>query len=330
MHEQKISVIIPVYNVAQYLRRCVNSVLNQTYRNIEVVLVNDGSTDNCGEICDEYLECDSRVKVIHQKNKGLSGARNTGLKIATGDYILFVDSDDWIDKYTCEYSISLVEHIQADALQFMSLYAYNIDDKPRRVNEKVCIFQNKDILQYYMKSTTDGSGDYSMCNCLFSSKVLSDLTFREGKINEDIDFKYKALSNCKKLIVTNRQLYYYFQPGESISVGGLKLKDFDLYESAEILYELTRCETYGTIAKLGYVKKARTALSLLCKIAYYGIADKNIDACNVINKLTQEHRSYLLTLLSAPLPMSRKFLAVLFAINFNLTKFCIDIVKKII
>lgn len=92
-----LSVIIPVYKVEKYLRQCVDSVINQTYKNLEIILVDDGSPDNCGKICDEYAEKDKRVKVIHQLNKGLSGARNTGTEQASGEYIAFVDSDDWLD-----------------------------------------------------------------------------------------------------------------------------------------------------------------------------------------------------------------------------------------
>ena len=97
-----LSVIIPVYKVEKYLRQCVDSVINQTYKNLEIILVDDGSPDNCGKICDEYAEKDKRVKVIHQLNKGLSGARNTGTEQASGEYIAFVDSDDWLDVHMYE------------------------------------------------------------------------------------------------------------------------------------------------------------------------------------------------------------------------------------
>ena len=110
MH-RKISVIIPVYKVEKYLKRCVESVVNQTYKNIEIILVNDGSPDKCGEICDKYARIDSRIKVIHKENGGLSSARNAGLDIASGDYIMFVDSDDWISEVSLE---KLYDYIEAD------------------------------------------------------------------------------------------------------------------------------------------------------------------------------------------------------------------------
>ena len=104
-----VSIIIPIYNVEQYLRRCVDSVLQQTLENIEIILVDDGSPDNCPLICDQYKAQDNRVKVVHKKNGGLSSARNAGLKIATGEYILFLDSDDWIEPETAEELVSIAE-----------------------------------------------------------------------------------------------------------------------------------------------------------------------------------------------------------------------------
>lgn len=104
-----ISVIIPVYKVEKFLHRCVDSVINQTYKNLEIILIDDGSPDNCGNICDEYAKKDTRIKVIHQENQGLSGARNSGLNIAKGEYIYFIDSDDYIKKNTLENMIKYSE-----------------------------------------------------------------------------------------------------------------------------------------------------------------------------------------------------------------------------
>ena len=105
---EKISIIVPIYNVEKYLEKCVESLINQTYKNLEIILVDDESPDNCPKICDDYINVDSRIKVIHQKNMGLSGARNSGIKIATGEYLVFQDSDDTLelnelDKYTKKY-----------------------------------------------------------------------------------------------------------------------------------------------------------------------------------------------------------------------------------
>ena len=111
---QKITVIMPVYNVENYLAEAIESVINQTYKNLEIILIDDGSTDKSGNICDEYEKIDSRIKVIHQENKGLSGARNAGIEVATGNYIMFIDSDDIFPKDACEKMLNYIEEKDAD------------------------------------------------------------------------------------------------------------------------------------------------------------------------------------------------------------------------
>ena len=325
---KKISVIIPVYNVEKYLRRCVDSVIAQTYDNLEIILVDDGSPDGCPQICDEYANKDSRIRVIHKKNGGLSSARNAALDSGlTGDYVTFVDSDDWIAKDYFEHGLELLNQTGADVLQVD--YSLANDDKVFKnepVSEQIEILEGKDILQYYLTTTTI-TGSYSVCRCLFSLHLTDGIRFREGKINEDIDWKYKVLQKAHKQVVTNRIMYFYYQSGNSISSGGLKQKDFQLREAAELLCDLTAKETYGTIAFLGKVKKARTAFSLLSKIAYFGIVDPAINKEIVVKELTSEHRKNVGLLLKSPMPISRKVLAVLFAINFSLTEWFIHVAK---
>lgn len=327
MKDIKISVIIPVYNVEKYLRRCVDSVLAQTYKNLEVILVDDGSQDESPAICDDYIRRDSRVIVLHKKNGGQSSARNAALGYPlSGEYVTFIDSDDWIAPDTYEYCVDLLNQYEADSVQFAIAMVSNENKKVLQPKECIQTFKGKEILQFYMYSTTILDG-YSVCRCLFSIESIRKERFREGKINEDIDFKYRVLENCKKFVVSNQYKYYYWQSGSSTSTGGLKMKDFQLYEAGDVLAELTAKETYGTIAKLGRVKQARTPLSLLCKIAYFGIADVSIDRNKTIHKLTKEHRRSLWMLLNSPLRFSRKVLAVLFALNFNLASACVKIAK---
>lgn len=118
MNKEFVSVIIPVYNVEKYIRKSIESVINQTYKNLEIIIVDDGSPDNCPTICDEYSQVDSRIKVIHQSNQGLSGARNTGISVATGDYLLFVDSDDYLNNNTVEKLVERMVSCSLDILGF--------------------------------------------------------------------------------------------------------------------------------------------------------------------------------------------------------------------
>ena len=168
-----------------------------------------------------------------------------------------------------------------------------------------------------------------MCRCVFDAPTAMRYRFREGKINEDIDWKYKVLRDCHTWVVSNQQKYFYWQGDESTSSGGLKRRDFQLREAADLLEEMASTETYGNIAFLGRVKKARTAFSLLSKIAYYGVADPAIDKKETVKELTREHRKNVGMLLKAPLPLSRKALAVMFATNYSLTEKVIRLAKKI-
>lgn len=325
----KISVIIPVYNVEKYLKRCVDSVLNQTYTNLEIILVDDGSPDRCPKICDDYRAQDNRVIVIHKDNGGLSSARNAALDYSlTGDYVTYVDSDDWIDPDTFEYCLNLLNKYKAECVQYEVNLTCFSNICPMQPSERVNIYYGKDVLQYFMLRSTIASGGYSVCSCLFQKQLLEGVRFREGKINEDIDYKFKIMQRCMKLVVTNQKKYNYFQSRDSMSSGGLKLRDFQLRESADILCDLASQEHYGTIAFLGKVKKARTAFSLLCKIAFYGISDTTIDKKQIIKDLLSEHRSNFITLMKSPIPMSRKVLVVMFFLNYKTTEVFVKIVKN--
>ncbi len=320
-----VSVIVPVYGVEKYLDRCVQTLLQQTYTPLEIILVDDGSPDRCPQLCDAYAQGHNNVVVVHKANGGLSSARNAGVAVAKGEYIAFVDSDDWVSEDAYQYAMKLMEDYGADCVQFDFIKASG-KQEVKQPEEKISVYQGKDILQYYMDSSTR-TGSYSVWKCLFRKKLIADICFREGKINEDIDYKYKALSVCRKLVISNQRKYVYFQSGDSLSTGGLKKRDFDLYEAADALCALTQQEDYGSIRFLGQVKKARTAFSLLCKIAFYGIADKSIEEKALIKKLQKEHRKNTITLLRGPIPVSRKLLALGFFVSYTLTKAAITVAK---
>lgn len=326
---KKISVIIPVYNVEKYLRRCVDSVLNQTYKDIEVILVDDGSPDGSPKICDEYAQRDCRVTVLHKENGGLSSARNAALDSPlSGDFITFVDSDDWIEPDTYEYCIKIIDQYRAECIQYEINLTDSQEHSVMQPLERINVYEGNDVLQYFMLRSTRASGGYSVCGGIYHRDLLKDFRFREGKINEDIDYKFKTMKRCQRLVVSNQKKYNYFQSGDTTSVGGLKRRDFQLREAADLLCDMASKESYGSIAFLGRVKKARTSFSLLCKIAYFGIADSTIDRRQTIRELTADHRKNVGTLLKAPIPISRKILTVLFAINFKMTETVIHLAKR--
>lgn len=329
MKVPKVSIIIPVYNVEKYLRRCVDSVLNQTYKNLEIILVDDGSPDGCPAICDEYTLQDKRIKVIHKGNGGSSSARNAALNSdLLGEFVTFLDSDDWIEPDMYEYMLSLVDNYDADVVEIKLQLAFSDNEKHIQSPEQIQVFWGEQILNEYMEVTTR-KGGFSCCIDLFKKEIIGNVRFREGKKCEDMDFKYLVLSQAKRYVKSNQVKYYYFQHGISISTGGLTKKDYEIYEASEILYNLTKNEDYGTIRKNGKISLAKAPLSILAKMAYYGIADNSLSKKEVLKMWMPLHRKNLLILINSHIRISRKILSVLLAINYTLTEYVLKFVKKI-
>lgn len=209
-----ISIIIPVYKVEKYLRQCVDSVLAQTYTNLEVILVDDGSPDNCGAICDEYAANDSRVKVIHKKNGGLASARNAGLDAVTGEYIAFVDSDDWIDSDMYETLLRLLLECDADIAEgsFRFYRPWKTENKTLECpnTQKVFTWEGAQILdRFYFGSDLFGDVSVIVCTKLYKAQLLRDLRFREGFVYEDSEFMPRVLHACRKLVKYDHSYYTY-------------------------------------------------------------------------------------------------------------------------
>ncbi len=234
MHDEaaKISVIIPVYKVEKYLDRCIESVVNQTYTNLEIILVDDGSPDRSGEICDAWAHRDKRIRVIHQKNGGLSAARNAGLDIACGDYIGFVDSDDYIhqDMYLSMYqkAISCRSDIVVCGFE-------RVDEKGNSISGAG--FSPNSESQFSTISTR------IMCvvwNKLYRGELFDCLRFPVGKVYEDVFVMPRLLQTSRNTNVIRESLYFYRQSADSITRSGNTVKKFDLceaYYEAVVFYE---------------------------------------------------------------------------------------------
>lgn len=234
-----ISIIIPVYNVEQYLHRCVDSVLNQTYKNLEIILVNDGSPDNCPFICDEYAKKDKRIIVVHKENGGLSSARNAGLEIVQGEYISFIDSDDWIHENYIEILYKNLHEKKADISICNFLEIADEEDPIINISNKLRIFNNIEALHelygaLYIQFVVSWAK-------LFKKYLFEELRFPNGKVHEDEFTSYKLLYNAKKIVYSNDQLYYYYQSKDSITRSGFKLKNkldvLEAYEEQALYFE---------------------------------------------------------------------------------------------
>lgn len=220
----KISVIVPVYKVEKYLRNCLNSILNQTYSNWEAILVDDGSPDDCGKICDEYAATDSRFKVIHKENGGLSSARNAANPYISGEYIFFLDSDDFLHREALALLIKLAIEYNADIVQCNFI---------RGCETSFPLINNKyDISEYDNKSIfTSFVAKIIVWNKLYRKNVVSGIKFPEGLINEDDFTTWKFYYRSKVIVTTTMPLYYYTINPNSIMSNMNKKPNFIHFEA---------------------------------------------------------------------------------------------------
>lgn len=230
--EKLISVIVPVYMVQDYLSECLESIINQTYRNLEIILVDDGSPDDCGKICDDYAKKDSRIKVIHKANGGVSDARNVGIANANGFYIGFVDSDDYLDNRFFEILISLIVEYDSDIAECYS-YSFQKGTRPciKNTNKVKCINSKQWI-------TETNLGNFLSCvvwNKLYKKDLFDGISFPIGMRFEDEATIYKIIFKAKKIVRIDSVLYFYRQWENSFTSQELDIKGFE--QKCSVLYE---------------------------------------------------------------------------------------------
>ena len=226
-----VSVIIPIYNVENYLERCLDSVINQTIKDIEIILVNDGSTDNSGAICNKYAEKDKRIIVINKKNGGLSDARNKGLDKASGKYIAFVDSDDFIHKDMLYKLVNQCEQLDCD-IAIGSHMRFSKIEEIKEV-EKIynpILFDSISAMSNYLADNEDKKIFTMVCDKIYKRELFDDIRFPYGKLYEDGFVTYKLLYKAKKIVYIEDILYYYYQRSGSIMNKGFTLKSLESYD----------------------------------------------------------------------------------------------------
>ncbi len=237
LSEEKITIIVAIYNIEKYLNNCIKSIINQSYKNLQILLIDDGSKDTSGKICDKYAKLDERIEVIHKRNGGLSDARNTGITLANGKYISFIDGDDYIYPtfYINLYNLILkysADISECDFLRVNEDYIENIEDLILKENNKLKI-ENKIIDNKKALHELFGTRSHPyikkvvVWNKLFSYNVLKNIQFPIGKLHEDEYTTYKILNNSQKIITTNKILHGYIQTKNSIMRRQIKQKRID-------------------------------------------------------------------------------------------------------
>lgn len=285
MNDPLISVIIPIYRVEAYLKRCVDSVLAQTYPRLQVILVDDGSADNCPNICDKYAAMDGRIEVIHQANAGVSNARNKGLKMAKGEYILFIDSDDYIAPDMCEKLLALIKQEQADMAVCNITYTYphKSDFTPSPVFKTPGTRISSE--QALVLAITEHSfGDTGIWNKLFARELLTDFSFKEGVRSEDFWALCDLFPKASKIVYTPQSFYYYFQNPAGVTASRNLRARIDSYQAVKHFIEVCRRQDYQAALKAveyRYLDAAVVAafLILLC--------DKKENYKDVFNEIVE-------------------------------------------
>lgn len=240
-----ISVIVPVYKAEPYLDKCISSIVNQTYKNLEIILVDDGSPDNCPAMCDSWAKKDNRIHVIHKPNGGLSDARNAGMSVATGELMTFVDSDDWISPDMYEYLYQRLIEDGSDIAACGVQLIWENGTSPRMLTcEGNCVLNREEAMQAIIEESWLKQ---PVVYKIYKTKLIKDVMFPAGKYHEDVFWSYQAVGRAQKVSVSDHIGYYYLQRGGSIMGEGYSLKRLDAIE--------------GKVQRCAYMRKRFPALS---------------------------------------------------------------------
>lgn len=306
-----ISVIVPVYNVEQYLEKCVNSIINQTYKNLEIILVDDGATDSSGNMCDELARSDNRIKVYHKENGGLSDARNYGVERATGDYIGFVDSDDYIDSEMYEklYEAIKKENVDVAECSLKVIYPGKIelftDEKYYKVLGKT---------EYLEEYLTIKKIFGSVWTKLIKSDVAKKLVFPKGKLYEDTYYAYDLIEKVDRYVIMNNPYYNYLMRENSITNAKFNPRILDLIEIVEKFHKTTY-ENYPGLKEAADCRKMYAYFSVLNSILLEENYRDNEYYSEILNYFK---RNYISLLKNKYINHNRKLSVILIKLNIDL------------
>ena len=264
----KVSVIVPIYKVQDYLNKCIDSIINQSYKNLEIILVDDGSPDRCGEIIDLYEKQDNRIKVFHKKNGGLSDARNYGMNFITGDYVIFVDSDDWLSEDMVSNLIKTSLELNADIVQSGFYYAYEdylLYDNRYYLENMRPVVLNRDELMYEL--VINEKVKNFAWGKLYKSALIKDISFKIGVLFEDVFWAHKVMDRVDKYVIIHKPMYYYRQRKDSI-VSTYTERNLDILKGLKERHEFIE-KNYASLINESYKIIFKTSL-----IHYYLLIKK--------------------------------------------------------
>ncbi|MEI2396969.1 glycosyltransferase family 2 protein, partial [Paenibacillus phytohabitans] len=258
-----VSVIIPIFNVERYLSKCIDSIINQSYIQLEIILVDDGSPDKSGDICDYYKDADSRIIVIHKINGGLSSARNAGLESATGEYIVFVDSDDWIDEFMIEDMVNTAYSENADIVQcgFRRVNENGSLKNEFRLKDETFIGEEEILKNYFQQNKIN----VVVWNKLYKRELFLGVRLIENRLYEDIMFTFDILLEVKKLVSIQGVYYNYLQRKQSIMGSSFSPRKLDMIYAGK--YVFGKCKNQCP----KYLNQSCILLCLYCYYLFYEV-----------------------------------------------------------
>lgn len=286
----KFSIIVPIYNVELYIKECVDSIINQNYKNLEIILVDDGSKDNSGDICDEYAKKDKRIKVIHSENKGLSAARNIGLKYCSGDYILFIDGDDFIER-NCISDIAkiVIENNDVDII-FGKIIKYyknkNLKEEFILNEKKILGKESIEILTYFLNEINENI--WSACRSIYKNDFLkiNNFKFREGITSEDLDAIIELYMKAKKISVYDTPFYYYRQLRPNSIINTININRFkDIVDIIKKYLYIIENEKYPVQFKNALLSRLSNVYASYILIIGNVPKKDRFDVINIMNEL---------------------------------------------
>lgn len=284
---EKVSIVVPVYNVEDYLKYCVDSLINQSYKNIEIILVDDGSTDDSGRICDEYAQEDDRVRVLHIENGGLSNARNTGVNVASAEWVIFIDSDDYYDRRTVEYLVQLQKKYAVDlvATSVIEVRDFQSDDFIGSLTDIDSLKLDrytalKEMFYGNIVGTHPGGK-------LYKKEILMKFPFPKGMIYEDLAVSFEHIGACNEIAVGYINLYKYYRRPGSIVNSSYSDKFLDFYKAIELNREYVERD---------YPNDQEMKKALTVRYVFKGLhvvhALLGTQMYEQVNKIRKEYRRY--------------------------------------
>lgn len=324
--ERIVDVIVPVFKVEPFLNRCIESILRQTYTKFHLVLVDDGSPDRCGMICDEYAERDKRIHVIHKKNGGLSSARNAGLEATHHPYVTFVDSDDWLAPNFLEMLLLHIENTGADIVE--SGYVQYFDEKHQYavLNGKEEVLSQKKAYLRMFRSEGERTNYYAWGR-IYRRKVIDSIRFPDGKLFEDLPFNYYVTKNINNYAILDEPLYFYYMNNEGITRGGLTDKNLQVLEIWKEIWEDCKRSfpELSYFVEMNYKRAYMGLLSKYCRFGGVGLTNEK----DCITTLQKHLRSYRRQLLKWNMPCNRKIILILLCIDYRTVKWPCQIIKRV-